>query len=215
MQLTHILTAAFATLATAQRYHPHGYQLQQRDAVNNGSDSSSSSSSGTTTSNPAVQSSSSSINAVASTASFTQYGPCNDPTKTSCAWYSSTGYNAAISQAVYNGSPGSGPSGACGVCWKLSPDFPGANEIVVKVNNLCPDDGRNPLCSQAAGELDFPLFFHFLLLDSVYVGVSGMQLGLVADCLCWAVYRCRCQFRPLPGQWGCGGPVRQFEHGAG
>ena len=176
MQLPHVLIAAFAILATAQCFHPLRYQHQQRDAINNGSDSSSSSSSGPTSngpSNPVVQSSSSGTNAVGSTASFTQYGQCNDPSKTSCAWYSSTGYNAAISQAVYNGSPGSGPSGACGVCWKLSPDFPGANEIVVKVNNLCPDDG-NPLCAQAAGEWDFSLFFHSLLLDSVYIGVSGM-----------------------------------------
>ena len=31
----------------------------------------------------------------------------------------------------------------------------GGNSIVVKVNNLCPDDG-NPLCAQAESELFFP-----------------------------------------------------------
>lgn len=107
--------------------------------------------SGTTTTNSDSSSSSSSNNAVSSTASFTQYSPCNDPSKVSCAWYSSSGYNAAISQAVYGGYPGSGPSGACGICWKLTPDYAGANDIVVKVNNLCPDDG-NPLCAQAESE---------------------------------------------------------------
>ena len=137
MQLTHILTLAFAITATttAQRYHPHGDQYQRRQVVG-------------------------------STASFTQYGPCNDPSQVSCAWYSASGYNAAISQAAYGGSPGSGPSAACGVCWQLTPDYPGANEIVVKVNNLCPDDG-NPLCAAPEGELCFavlalsPFFFSF------------------------------------------------------
>ncbi|KAL9070455.1 MAG: hypothetical protein Q9161_004879 [Pseudevernia consocians] len=172
MQLTHVLTAAFAILANAQRYRSRDYPYQQKDAaqvvgsninsntVSNtssnsisdsapGSDSNSDSGTGTTTTNSGSSSSSSSSNnAVGSTASFTQYSPCNDPSKASCAWYSSSGYNAAISQAVYGGYPGSGPSGACGICWKLTPDYAGANEIVVKVNNLCPDDG-NPLCAQA------------------------------------------------------------------
>ena len=189
MQLAHILIAAFAILANAQRYHPHGFHIQQKRAAqvagsnpdsdtgpNSGSDSGSSSGTGTgsgtagnDTSNAAASSapqssvsstssttsgsssSSSSNYAVGSTASFTQYGPCNDPSKTSCAWYSSTGFNAAISQAVYGGYPGSGPSAACGICWKLTPDYAGANEIFVKVNNLCPDD-QNPLCAQPAGE---------------------------------------------------------------
>ncbi|CAD6575344.1 MAG: hypothetical protein ASARMPRED_007193 [Alectoria sarmentosa] len=181
MQLTHMLIGAFAILANAQRYHPHGFHNQQKRAAqvagsntdsdtgsNTGSDTgsgtigndtssgaassapqSSVSSTGSTTSGSS--SSSSSNNAVGSTASFTQYGPCNDPSKTSCAWYSSTGFNAAISQAVYGGYPGSGPSAACGICWKLTPDYAGANEIFVKVNNLCPDD-QNPLCAQPAGE---------------------------------------------------------------
>lgn len=202
MQLIHILIAAFAVQANAQRHHPHRYQYQQKEArqvvgsntdpntevytgsttgSDTGSNTGSNSGSGTgsdTTGNDASStatpsSSQSSIssastsntnllsspsltsnNAIASTASFTQYSPCNDPSKTSCAWYSSTGYNAAISQAVYGGSPGSGPSGACGICWKLTPHYAGANETVVKVNNLCPDDG-NPLCAQPESEFSF------------------------------------------------------------
>lgn len=126
------------------------------DASNPASSAPQSSITGTSTTNSVSisnpTSSSSSSNAMGSTASFTQYSPCSDPHKTSCAWYSSTGYNAAISQAVYGGSPGSGPSGACGICWKLTPDHAGANEIVVKVNNLCPDEG-NPLCAQAESEI--------------------------------------------------------------
>lgn len=184
MQLAHILVAAFAILAHAQRYRGNGYQYQRKDASqvdgsntdyntssNTGSDpnSYSGSSSGTTgnsasdavsssdpqssgastgTTNSGSSSSSSSNNAVGSTASFTQYSPCNDASKTSCAWYSSSGYNAAISQAVYGGGPGSGPSGACGVCWRLTPEYAGASPIVVKVNNLCPNDPQNPLCAQ-------------------------------------------------------------------
>lgn len=89
-------------------------------------------------------------NAGGSTASFTRYSGCNTPSA-ACGWYSSTGYNAAISQAVYGGAPGSGPGSACGGCWRLAPNFPGANPIVVKINNLCPADENNPICAQPAG----------------------------------------------------------------
>ena len=136
----HILVVAFAVLADAQWNYSGGYPNQQKAAAQ------------------VVGSSTG-----GSTASFTQYGPCNSPSLTSCAWYSSSGYNAAISQAAYHGSPGSGASDACGICWKLTPDFPGAKEIVVKVNNLCPNDGHNPLCSQPESEFVFlfALEIHF------------------------------------------------------
>lgn len=119
-------------------------------------------SSGSGTANPDSTPPSAGNNAGGSTASFTQYDSCN-VTSTSCAWYSSSGYNAAISQAVYGGAPGSGASSACGVCWRLTPDFPGANEIVVKVNNLCPADNLNPLCAQPAGEFLPPFFISVIL----------------------------------------------------
>ena len=140
MQPTHILVAAFAVLANAQWNNTNGYQNQQKAAAQ------------VVGSNTGSNAGSNTGSASGSTASFTQYGPCNSPSLTSCAWYSSSGYNATISQAVYGGSPGSGASGACGICWKLTPEFPGANETVVKVNNLCPNDGFNPLCSQPESE---------------------------------------------------------------
>ena len=89
-----------------------------------------------------------------------------------CGWYSSSGYNAAISQAVYGGGPGSGATGACGVCWKLTPDASGANEIVVKINDLCPDDG-NPLCAQPAGEFSSLVYRH-----SYYARGFSMKCGM-------------------------------------
>lgn len=169
MQPTHILVAAFAVLTNAQWNYTGRYQDHQKAAAQvvgtgsaSGSDSGSGASSGTANKGVADLSSSSS-NAGGSTASFTSYGGCNSPSATSCAWYSSSGYNAAISQAAYGGAQGSGASGACGICWKLTPEFPGANEIVVKVNNLCPNDGHNPLCSMPEGEFLFPS----LLSDSL------------------------------------------------
>ena len=89
-----------------------------------------------------------------SVASFTRYDGCKRAS-VACGWYSDSGYGAAISQAVYGGGPGSGATGACGVCWRLTPDAAGANEIVVKVNDLCPADEWNPLCALAAGEFFF------------------------------------------------------------
>ncbi|CAF9918095.1 hypothetical protein IMSHALPRED_004209 [Imshaugia aleurites] len=160
MQLTHILTLAFAITATttAQRYHPHGDQYQRRQVVG-------------------------------STASFTQYGPCNDPSQVSCAWYSASGYNAAISQAAYGGSPGSGPSAACGVCWQLTPDYPGANEIVVKVNNLCPDDG-NPLCAAPEDvDINFDLCQDSGAAAALFGGSGTEQVNGTAvevDCANWS-----------------------------
>ena len=117
-------------------------------STNSGSTNSGSTNSGST--NSGSPSTSSGNSAGGMTASFTQYGPCHR-TSVACGWYSSSGYNAAISQAVYGGGPGSGATAQCGVCWKLTPDAAGANEIVVKINDLCPDDG-NPLCAQPAGE---------------------------------------------------------------
>ena len=177
--------AAFAIVANAQWWQNSGrYSHQRKGAAqvagsgtygNSGSSNSginpyagsvngsvpiSGSGTGTgTTSNELSKSapvSSSSDNGAGSTASFTQYGGCNTASA-ACGWYSSSGYNAAISQAVYGGGTGSGATAACGVCWKLTPDFPGANEIVVKVNNLCPDEG-NPLCAQPEGEISFAIF---------------------------------------------------------
>ncbi|KAK3178537.1 hypothetical protein OEA41_000674 [Lepraria neglecta] len=94
-------------------------------------------------------------------ASFTNYGAgdtfgsanCNTPT-TACGWYSKPGYNAAVSQALFGVGPGGGAGPACGNCYKLMPE--GGTSIVVKVNNLCPDDG-NPLCAQPVGELIYTL----------------------------------------------------------
>ena len=152
-------------------------------------------SSGSGTANPNSTPPSAGNNAGGSTASFTQYGPCNVDT-TSCAWYSSSGYNAAISQAAYGGAPGSGASSACGVCWRLTPDFPGANEIVVKVNNLCPADG-NPLCAQPAGEFSPPFFY---LNCSVFVlvplrhRISEIETRGLIDL---RVHRRRYQFRSV------------------
>ena len=145
MQPILILVVAFAVLADARWNYTGGYQIQKAATQVVGANTGS--------------------NTGGSTASFTQYGPCNSPSLTSCAWYSKSGYNAAISQAAYGGSEGSGASGACGICWKLTPDFPGANEIVVKVNNLCPNDGHNPLCSQPESEFFFSLLSEFIFLD--------------------------------------------------
>ena len=125
-------------------------------AAFSGSQSSGSGSIDSGSTNSGSPSTSSGNSAGGSTASFTQYGPCHR-TSVACGWYSSSGYNAAISQAVYGGGPGSGASRECGVCWRLTPNAPDANEIVVKVNDLCPDDG-NPLCAQPAGE-SLPFFF--------------------------------------------------------
>ena len=230
MQLIYHLSfiAIFAISATAEWQHPHSRSSYQKNDLAqvleshakykpralNGTDSGSSSSS---TSFP---SSSSINNPTGSTASFTQYSSCNSPGSVSCAWYSSTGYNAAISQAVYGGSQGSGPSAACGVCWRLSPEYPGANEIVVKVNNLCPDDGKNPLCSMPAGEFFFGFlftlsvacFYHCCRYYSCRWLSSGMLrlrlFGLTWSLLCAFATRCGYQFRPLSGQRRRGGPVR-------
>lgn len=94
-------------------------------------------------------------------ATFTEYGSgdsgssgnCNTKS-VACGWYNEPGYNAAISQNFYGVGPGAGAGPACGTCWRLIPETDssgnkiyGANEIVVKVNNLCPAEG-NPLCAQ-------------------------------------------------------------------
>ena len=103
-----------------------------------------------------------------SVASFTRYDGCRRAS-VACGWYSDSGYDAAISQAVYGGGPGSGATGACGVCWRLTPDAAGANEIVVKVNDLCPADEYNPLCAQPAGEFSFLLLSSSLSLSLLFV----------------------------------------------
>ncbi|MCJ1476425.1 hypothetical protein MMC13_005091 [Lambiella insularis] len=85
--------------------------------------------------------------------SFTQYGGCNSVT-TACGFYDSSGYNAAASQNLFGAAPGQGAGPACGTCWLLTPQTEsdgspiyGANNITVKVNNLCPIDGNLP-CNQ-------------------------------------------------------------------
>ena len=133
-------------------------------STNPGSTNPGSTNSGST--NSGFPSTSLSNSAGGSTASFTQYGPCRR-TSVACGWYSRSGYNAAISQAVYGGGPGSGATRECGVCWKLTPDASGANEIVVKINDLCPDDG-NPLCAQPAGEFFFSCLSSFVLHERIF-----------------------------------------------
>ncbi len=60
----------------------------------------------------------------------------------------------------------------------------GGSSIVVKVNNLCPDDG-NPLCAQPESEL----FFHvlsfrmaFLLGGPLGVAIRVVELRSCEDC---------------------------------
>lgn len=165
MQLTYVLTAAFGILASARLQRPHGYSYNQQKGVaqvrdyvpngNTGFNSSTGTGTGTVTnigspgSCPTIVAPPSN-NGGGSTASFTRYSGCNSPSA-ACGWYSSTGYNAAISQAAFGGAPGSGPGTACGGCWRLAPGFSGANAIVVKVNNLCPADENNPVCAKPAG----------------------------------------------------------------
>ena len=152
-------------------------------AAFSGSQSSGSGSTDLGTPKSGPPSTSSGNSAGGSTASFTQYGPCRR-TSVACGWYSSSGYNAAISQAVYGRGPGSGATGECGVCWKLTPvGAPGANEIVVKINDLCPDDG-NPLCAQPAGEFSllssfFLLLFFFIIIRT---GSRAFRGGM-----CWEI----------------------------
>lgn len=199
MLLIHILVVAFAVLADAQWNYTGGYRYQQKAAAqvvgsNTGSNLGSNTGSGLGASLGSANKEAAQVvgsNTGGSTASFTQYGPCNSPSLTSCAWYSSSGYNAAISQAAYHGSAGSGPSDACGVCWKLTPqDFPGANEIVVKVNNLCPNDGHNPLCSQPENvDINFDLCEDSGAAAALF-GSSGTQqvngTAAVVDCSEWS-----------------------------
>ena len=87
-------------------------------------------------------------------------GNCNTATA-ACGFYNNPGYNAAISQAVFGVGPGAGAGPACGTCYKLMPD--GGNSIVVKVNNLCPDDG-NPLCSYPESKPPFPFTVSLMYL---------------------------------------------------
>ena len=94
-------------------------------------------------------------------------GNCNTATA-ACGFYNNPGYNAAISQAVFGVGPGAGAGPACGTCYKLMPD--GGSSIVVKINNLCPDDG-NPLCSYPESKSFFlfpiPSRFSFFFLSGV------------------------------------------------
>jgi len=127
-------------------------------------------------------------------ATFTEYGAgdtsssgnCNSKT-VACGWYNDPGYNAAISQNFYGVGPGAGAGPACGTCWRLKPETDssgnkiyGANEIVVKVNNLCPAEG-NPLCAQDGhgGTNKYGAHVNFdLCIDS---GAAGALFGSSGD----------------------------------
>ena len=57
----------------------------------------------------------------------------------------------------------------------------GGNSIVVKVNNLCPDDG-NPLCAQPESELFLRIFsFLMVFLFRIPLGVV-IRIGGSRDC---------------------------------
>ncbi|KAK3117522.1 hypothetical protein LTR53_001039 [Teratosphaeriaceae sp. CCFEE 6253] len=132
-------------------------------------------------------------------ASFTEYGStdtwgsgnCNVKT-TACGFYTSPGYNAAVSQNEFGVGPGAGAGPACGSCWKLTinTDSSGktlssaGNSIVVKITNLCPASG-NPLCAQngLSGTNQYGANLNFdTCIDSqasaALFGNSGIGLGL-------------------------------------
>ncbi|KAK4693937.1 hypothetical protein P7C71_g3553, partial [Lecanoromycetidae sp. Uapishka_2] len=130
------------------------------------------------------------------TASFTEYGSndadgsgnCNTASA-ACGFYNNPGYNAAISQAVFGAGPGGGAGPACGHCYKLMPDAPSANSIVVKVNNLCPDDG-NPMCNYPENvDVNFDLCKDDLAASGLFGTAGPFQVNGTAvqvDCSEWS-----------------------------
>jgi len=115
-------------------------------------------------------------------------GNCNTASA-ACGFFNNPGYNAAISQAVFGAGPGGGAGPACGHCYKLMPDHPKARSIVVKVNNLCPDDG-NPMCSYPEGvDVNFDLCKDDLAASGLF-GDSGTQqvngTAVLVDCGQWS-----------------------------
>lgn len=80
-------------------------------------------------------------------------GNCNNA-QVACDFFSSTSYNATISQNVFDVGSDVDVEPACDTCWRLTAltdnneaSLPSRNSIVIKVNNLCPAQG-NSLCSQ-------------------------------------------------------------------
>ena len=93
---------------------------------------------------------------------------CNTAT-VSCGFFSNPGYNAAVSQNLYGAASGRTP--ICGTCWRLHPvsdpnapdpsePVAGLEEIVVKVNNLCPAAGN---------ERDVSCVFFFVFVFFMYI----------------------------------------------
>ncbi|KAK7685672.1 hypothetical protein QCA50_011016 [Cerrena zonata] len=85
-------------------------------------------------------------------ASFTHYSGCNQP---ACG-IAANGFTAAINQLSFGSAPGLGAGDACGRCFAVtasqdpfSPSFPGPfKTIVVKVTDLCPNQGNQEWCGQ-------------------------------------------------------------------
>ena len=90
---------------------------------------------------------------------------------------------------------------------------------MVKVNNLCPADDKNPLCAQPAGESSLFLFLFFFsykypLFVLALLGHHFWEIE-IKGLIYLYVYRRRYQLRPVSGQRCCGGPVWQLGHAAG
>ncbi|KAI3391659.1 hypothetical protein diail_6997 [Diaporthe ilicicola] len=118
---------------------------------------------------------------------------CNSNT-VACGFYTYPGYAAAVSQNLFGAGPGEGKGPACGTCYRLTIEtdaqsgnaVPNAgSSIVVKVNNLCPADGDDPICAQPdlqtpnqyGGVVDFNLCnddgAHAALLAPANTGLAG------------------------------------------
>ncbi|MCJ1458993.1 hypothetical protein MMC28_009370 [Mycoblastus sanguinarius] len=183
MQLTEFIVLAFAA-STSARYTAHPKEAAA--VVRTLSNSTTSTSQESVAGSDSSSGSDSSGTGGSYTASFTQYTNCKTPAL-ACGYYND-GYTAAVSQALFGVGPGAGPGPACGTCWKLSSTTSGTNSIVVKVNNLCPDDG-NPLCAQA---LDTDVNFDLCAdtgTGSALFGSSGTEqvngTAVSVDCSEW------------------------------
>ncbi|KAI9836132.1 MAG: hypothetical protein M1838_005140, partial [Thelocarpon superellum] len=87
-------------------------------------------------------------------ATFTEYSGCG--ANTTCAFTTSPGYSAAISQFLYGGTSGKGPE--CGTCWKLTADTDSSENafgktMAVMISGECPAEG-NPSCAQIDGSVN-------------------------------------------------------------